>query len=760
MKKLIMFILALILLGNIILAINLEEFALKDNRLILVKGDTNLDGRVDVFDLAKIGQIYGEDSKSEDWDWKADIANSVGKIDVFDLAVIGMNYGMVYKEEIANPVFIKIENKSVLFNQEFAISVNISTEREVYAVDFILEFNPEIVRADEVEIGNFFGSDSYSIVKINNSVGRIEFAITKIGTSQGTNGTGEIAKIIFHSRNNAGNSEIEFNEIKVIDANLNEFSNIIIENNRVYVIGEGIFIKSWKIDNNAISPNNDGKKDSARIEINFSKEADYNVSIVKNDEIIEEWSGTGNSARDIIWDGINNNSVIEGEYIIRIEAEDGNLSMRDETKSIIVDITPPVISIDKEPAVSYNSDSVRIIVNASDSSPIAGVLSGNWEGEMKNYSLDGDSYEIGSGNFSNQESVSYSYYAVDEAENENTAYGNFIVENRAPILNIPDISMKRGEKFKAVNLENYSYDLDWDSISYRLTGQSNTSVINCFLAESYLNCSIVENGFGISSIIVEADDGIETIETSFLINISGIYESLIESYSPEGEVIMNENEIRNFNISYSKNITINWYLDGVAVSNTKYFSYSPGYNSSGMHNLSVFTRFGENTTYHRWNISVNDYVERVSLKAGKNYFSLPRINNLSFSEINKNCLIISRAGNCSKELYSYNSSVNCMNESAKLYPTYGYVVEVQAECYLEVYGNKFYKPEYVSLSRELKQGWNLIGGSSESMLFENLVGNCTISEGPWGYKGKRYLSRWNNPGEAYFIKLNSDCELT
>ncbi len=143
-----LFLISSLLISNVS-ALNAKELALKTNRLDLLNGDANADGEVNIFDLAAVGVHYGSEEGDENWDWKVDIANTKDEIDIFDLAEVGLNYGKNYKEDINDPVFIHSPVKVVLKNQEFTIYINISTEADIYAVDFKLGFNSSLLEALE-----------------------------------------------------------------------------------------------------------------------------------------------------------------------------------------------------------------------------------------------------------------------------------------------------------------------------------------------------------------------------------------------------------------------------------------------------------------------------------------------------------------------------------------------------------------------------------------------------------------------------------
>ncbi len=68
---------------------------------VKLSGDVDLNGDVDIFDLAAVGLAYGSRPEDPNWNANADLHTLVteggpegnGKIDIFDLATVGLNYG-------------------------------------------------------------------------------------------------------------------------------------------------------------------------------------------------------------------------------------------------------------------------------------------------------------------------------------------------------------------------------------------------------------------------------------------------------------------------------------------------------------------------------------------------------------------------------------------------------------------------------------------------------------------------------------------
>jgi len=241
------FLLVSLILSSFVAARNFKESALRLNRIELRNGDVNFDGKVNVMDLAIIGLNFGKTEDDVNWDWKVDIANTVGKIDVFDLAEVGLNFNKAYIAVSDDPVFVSPSSKDVLVGEDFYLNINISTTGQVFGVDFILNFNPNIIEFINLTEGGFLkqgASTSMQLCEqgtvleicpiINNVLGRIEFASVRLGTTQAVTGNGILLKINFKAKS-IGTSNMSIAEFTAVDNNLNKILGILTENGEVNV---------------------------------------------------------------------------------------------------------------------------------------------------------------------------------------------------------------------------------------------------------------------------------------------------------------------------------------------------------------------------------------------------------------------------------------------------------------------------------------------------------------------------------------------
>jgi len=226
-KELLVILIFCILLSGFVSA-DVKEFALKLNRLELINGDANVDGKVDILDLAVLGLNYGEKETDAGWDWRIDVANTVGEINIFDLAEVGLNYGKNYIQVIDDPVFISPVSRNVLIGDDFSMDVAISTSAEVYALEVILNFDPAILQVSGISEGNFLnkdGASTYPLIEINNETGMIKLANTRLGESVGVSGEGVLATINFDAIK-IGTSSVSISSLTLVDSGLNEIPGI------------------------------------------------------------------------------------------------------------------------------------------------------------------------------------------------------------------------------------------------------------------------------------------------------------------------------------------------------------------------------------------------------------------------------------------------------------------------------------------------------------------------------------------------------
>ena len=205
-------------------------------------GDTNGDCIVDIFDFAVIGLAYESEPEDPNWNPNADVYPTSGGdniIDIFDLATVGLYYG----GECANgssdmgiiesntSLEVNAPSKEIEENETFVVNIDFNTTSMVYASEFELYFNSSTLEVLNVTEGTFLnedGTNTYTNTEINNGLGKVSFANTRMKNQSGINGSGILANITFKAKNN-GSSDLDLENIKISDENLTSLNATIID---------------------------------------------------------------------------------------------------------------------------------------------------------------------------------------------------------------------------------------------------------------------------------------------------------------------------------------------------------------------------------------------------------------------------------------------------------------------------------------------------------------------------------------------------
>ncbi|MDD3084131.1 MAG: hypothetical protein PHP82_03850, partial [Candidatus ainarchaeum sp.] len=120
---------------------------------------------------------------------------------------------------------------------------------------------------------------------------------------------------------------------------------------------------------------------------------------------------------------------------------------------------------------------------------------------------------------------------------------NFVVniQNNSPTISIPNQEKCCSANLtKFINLKNYSMDEEKSLLTFNITGQSNSELINCFIEDNiYLSCSINYCDNNYSDITVQVQDIFsETNDTTFRISIMDCPPYLKK---PFPDICLNEN---------------------------------------------------------------------------------------------------------------------------------------------------------------------------------------------------------------------------
>lgn len=92
-----------------------------------------------------------------------------------------------------------------------------------------------------------------------------------------------------------------------------------------------------------------------------------------------------------------------------------------------------------------------------------------------------------------------------------------VVENHAPTINIPDLTMDVGDMYK-INLHNYSYDIDGDDLTYTLISGPDNNIAEAELNSDELELKGISEG--ITAMTIEVSDGELTDISNFTIKVA------------------------------------------------------------------------------------------------------------------------------------------------------------------------------------------------------------------------------------------------
>lgn len=117
-----------------------------------------------------------------------------------------------------------------IVNENFIVNITINVTQEVYGFQFDLYFDKNILEAMKVEEGDFLKDNTYPITTINNTLGKITFANTKVGVEHGVKGIGNLARIYFNVKTN-GTSILDLDNVKVVSKDITEIQVIVKDGN-------------------------------------------------------------------------------------------------------------------------------------------------------------------------------------------------------------------------------------------------------------------------------------------------------------------------------------------------------------------------------------------------------------------------------------------------------------------------------------------------------------------------------------------------
>ncbi len=136
-----------------------------------------------------------------------------------------------------NSIVISPQQMTVGKGNNFVVQIDINTNKLVYAVQFELIFNPNVLYAVSANEGDFLKKEgnTYPVIKIDNDAGKIEFVATILGQSEGFKGQGTLVSIEFRSVNK-GSSSLQVKNIILRDSAARTIAGISINDAEVTVV--------------------------------------------------------------------------------------------------------------------------------------------------------------------------------------------------------------------------------------------------------------------------------------------------------------------------------------------------------------------------------------------------------------------------------------------------------------------------------------------------------------------------------------------
>ena len=157
-----------------------------------------------------------------------------------------------------------------------------------------------------------------------------------------------------------------------------------------------------------------------------------------------------------------------------------------------------------------------------------------------------------------------------------------------------------------LNVSSYVSDVDNSSDELTVSTNSSYATIDGFMITfNYPNGIVSEN------VRITVSDGINTSYQDIMVIVTPVNDApVINSFTPMGDVIIDEGEQQTFTISASDvdntDLTIQWYLDDNPVATGGTYIYTADYASAGTYTVKVVVSDDSLTDEKMWSLTVND----------------------------------------------------------------------------------------------------------------------------------------------------------
>ncbi len=233
---------------------------------------------------------------------------------------------------------------------------------------------------------------------------------------------------------------------------------------------------------------------------------------------------------------LSNSTFNDDNYTLLVFVNDSIGNVLTKQVNFALDKTAPLLfGVNLTPGIVYNTENITIRVNATDKYLNASsiYLESNFSGVLRNYTLNreiGDLYNytlFGANNLTNQENVSYRFYAADLVGNLNVSdQFSFMVQNRVPV-NVNITAPANGSMTEigtSTSFTSTATDFDSDTLNYYWTfGDENSSASQ--------NPNYAYSAIGTYTVFLNVSDGYSINNTNITISTNDTKAPLLPSIS-------------------------------------------------------------------------------------------------------------------------------------------------------------------------------------------------------------------------------------
>ncbi|HLD72012.1 MAG TPA: S8 family serine peptidase [Candidatus Nanoarchaeia archaeon] len=233
---------------------------------------------------------------------------------------------------------------------------------------------------------------------------------------------------------------------------------------------------------------------------------------------------------------LSNSTFNDDNYTLLVFVNDSIGNSLTQQVTFALDKTAPLLfGVNLTSGIVYNTENVTFRINATDKylNVSAIYLESNFSGALRNYTLNretGDLYNytlFGANNLTNQENVSYRFYASDLVGNINVSdQFSFLVQNRVPV-NVNITAPVNGSIIEigtSTSFTSTATDYDSDTLNYYWTfGDGNSS--------SSQNPSYAYSAIGTYTLFLNVSDSYSTNNTNITVFTNDTKAPLLPSVS-------------------------------------------------------------------------------------------------------------------------------------------------------------------------------------------------------------------------------------